>query len=141
MQYRIGSAPLIHTPGMFSNILRRGGFGDSLNKETRGTAGRLFYLASMCPTVPAGVLLAVAEGSLTYTVEGDTVVIDDGKTDMPETGAPETPEVPHKLVALIPKIQQMVLAETHDNPTAILLALRDSHDMLREVLQLLRATP
>lgn len=76
MSIRIHSVPLVHTPGMFDLILRPGGFADTFDASVRGVANRVYALASLVPSIPAGVLLGIAENKIPWRSEGDVVIIE-----------------------------------------------------------------
>ena len=53
---------LCHGPGMLRDLLHRGGI--PFNPETTEMASKLYALAEMLPTLPAGHLLAIVKGDL-----------------------------------------------------------------------------
>ena len=68
-RYVAGSAPLIHTPGMF-----RWGMGctsQTWNKEARTVAARMYGLARLLPGMDANMLMDVAEDNGRVLVEVD----------------------------------------------------------------------
>lgn len=72
--YTVGSSDAVHGPNMFKNIVMYG-FGQNLNETGNEQARKLYMLAALFPTVPAGVLLDVAMGARVWVDSGETLTI------------------------------------------------------------------
>jgi len=75
--YVAGSAPMIHTPGVYKwSMAARG---STVNKEARTWGARMFLMAYLFPDLPSWVLLEVAKGKdgegVNVEIQGEDVVI------------------------------------------------------------------
>lgn len=75
MIYRLQSNAMVFAPGFFKWAMACDC--QTWNNEAKDIAARMYAMAGAFPSLPAGVLLALADKTLTPTVEDDVLVIDD----------------------------------------------------------------